>query len=104
MVTKPQTIFNRDVEWVELNRLIDDPGPGSRLLVVYGRRRQGKSLLLQELAQARGGLYWEAAQQSREQNLASFSAAWGQWTGASGPVRFAGWQEAGSIGSTRCSS
>jgi hypothetical protein len=46
------------------------------------------------LAEESGGLYWEAALQSREQNLASFSAAWSLWTASAGPVRFESWHAA----------
>jgi AAA+ ATPase superfamily predicted ATPase len=94
MLQKPAAVFDREQEWAELARFLEDPAREPRLMVVYGRRRQGKSLLLQELARKAGGLYWEAAQQSREQNLASFSAAWSRWTRAPGPYRFASWEEA----------
>lgn len=91
---KPDEVFARDAEWLELERFVTEPAEGTRLMSVYGRRRQGKSLLLQALAEESNGLYWEAALQSREQNLASFSAAWSRWTRAAGPVRFASWEEA----------
>ena len=79
-VNKPGDLFDRDAEWSQLSRFA--AGAGSELAVVYGRRRQGKSFLLQALAEAAGGLYWEGAQQSRRQNLESFAACWGRWTGA----------------------
>jgi hypothetical protein len=92
-MTASADVFGRDTEWAESSDLSASPRENA-LMSVYGRRRQGKSLLLQALAQESGGLYWEAALQSRDQNLASFSTAWSQWTGASGPVRFANWEEA----------
>src|SRR5260370_33816208 len=94
MTLKPPDVFDRDVEWAELERFVSEPAAGTRLMAVYGRRRQGKSRLLQALAENSGGLYWEAALQSREQNLASFSSAWSRWTRAAGPVRFESWEEA----------
>ncbi len=87
-------IFGRDREWELLVQFVTDEVPGSRLAVVYGRRRQGKSTLLQELATATGACYWEAAEQSRSQNLESFSEAWTAHIAAPGPVRFRNWDEA----------
>lgn len=94
MDDRTSEVFAREAEWAQLSGFLDDPDSESRLMVVYGRRRQGKSLLLQELARVSGALYWEAALQSREQNLASFSAAWTRWTKAPGPLRFQSWEEA----------
>jgi uncharacterized protein len=91
---KPSEIFGRDREWGQLSTFIGNRAGGSQLAVVYGRRRQGKTTLLQELARATGALYWEAAEQSRAQNLESFSAAWTTHIRSSGPVRFRGWEEA----------
>lgn len=87
-------MFGRDIEWDQLTHFIDPREPGSRLAVVYGRRRQGKTLLLQELAERSGGFYWEAAQQSRLQNLDSFSEAWSVHSHSPGPVRFQSWEHA----------
>lgn len=93
-LTKPREIFGRDREWDLLSGFLTNTAGGSQLAVVYGRRRQGKTTLLQELAQATGALYWEAAEQSRAQNLESFSAAWTAHVGAPGPIRFRAWEEA----------
>lgn len=77
-----------------LNDFVGDPMPGSRLAIVRGRRRQGKSLLLQALAAATSSFYWEAAEQSETQNLESFSVAWADFVGVRGPMRFRSWEEA----------
>ncbi|MER5778186.1 hypothetical protein ABT144_28610 [Streptomyces sp. NPDC002039] len=39
-------MFDRNDEWSALTRFITDPQPGATLGVVYGRRRQGKTFLL----------------------------------------------------------
>jgi len=49
-VQKPQHIFGRDAEWAGLASFATDARPGATLGVVSGRRRQGKSYLLQALA------------------------------------------------------
>jgi uncharacterized protein len=93
--TSDSDIFGRAAEWELLHRFVVDPLPGSRLAVVRGRRRQGKTMLLQELAAVAGSFYWEAAEQSEHQNLESFSAAWTSHLGdTAGPIRFRSWDEA----------
>lgn len=93
MIEKPTGIFHRDREWSELVEFVGSSQVGNQLAVVLGRRRQGKSLLLQNLAAAAGGFYWEAAQQSRAQNLLSFARAWAQWRALPVP-RLDGWESA----------
>jgi uncharacterized protein len=47
-------------------------------------------MLMRHLAEASGGFYFEAAQQSSSQNLADFSDAWARHTGSVG-MRFDSW-------------
>ncbi|MQA24104.1 MAG: hypothetical protein GEU94_01245 [Micromonosporaceae bacterium] len=75
MVIKPRGVFDRDQEWSDLGRFLQAPGPGMRLGVVYGRRRQGKSFLLRRLVEATGGLYFMAVQEERRLALERFAAA-----------------------------
>ncbi len=91
---KPAELFGRESEWDALSRFVEAPNAGSRLGVVYGRRRQGKTVLLESLRDTYGGFYWQARQQSDAQNLASLSVAWTQFTSAAVPTRFADWDEA----------
>ena len=90
----PEDLLFRDREWNLLSEFTCGPVGGNRLAVVYGRRRQGKSTLLQELAAKTHSFYWEAAEQSSAQNLASFSSAWTLFVGSDGPIRFQHWEEA----------
>lgn len=83
-------MFDRAQEWAELSDFVTAAGPDNRLAVMLGRRRQGKSMIVRHLAQAAGGFYFEAAQQSSLQNLADFSAAWARHTGVSG-LSFESW-------------
>jgi len=59
-VSKPSYLFDRDAEWAGLVSFAVDARPGATLGVVSGRRRQGKSYLLQGLATALGGIYFPA--------------------------------------------
>jgi hypothetical protein len=92
-ITKPGAVFGRSHEWQDLARFVSDPVPGIRIGVVRGRRRHGKSFLLEHLCDAVGGVYTLALRQSRAMALARFSdslaAALGYRLGA-----FADWVEA----------
>lgn len=93
IILKPPGLHGRDREWkslVEFARSDSEAG----LAIVYGRRRQGKTHLLQALHQAVGGLYWQAVQQTPRQNLESFSAAWTSFTASGFAVRFESWGDA----------
>ena len=59
-LAKPVHLFDRDTEWQGLVSFAADARPGATLGVVSGRRRQGKSFLLQALAAATGGIYFPA--------------------------------------------
>ena len=52
MIAKPDHVFDRDREWAGLTRFAANPHRGVLLGVVSGRRRQGKSFLLEALTSA----------------------------------------------------
>jgi AAA+ ATPase superfamily predicted ATPase len=91
---KPNGIFDRDVEWAELTRFVGDERPGATLGVVSGRRRQGKTLLLYELAQATGGFYFGATEATPAESLRRLGEALGRHTSAPGPVHLPDWAAA----------
>ena len=86
----PEEIFDRVDEWRELATFVNDP---SRLGVVWGPRRAGKSVLLAALAEAAGGMYVEAVRQDATLNLADLGRAVGERTGV-GEVLYKSWAEA----------
>ncbi|MFC0507510.1 AAA family ATPase [Micromonospora costi] len=91
---KPAEIFDRDTEWAELTRFATDERPGATLGVVSGRRRQGKTLLLYELARATGGFYFGATEATPAESLRRLGDALGAHTSAPGPVHLADWPKA----------
>ena len=91
---KPSDVFDRDREWASLERFVAADRRGATLGLVYGRRRQGKTYLLQALVEAASGTYVTSLQQSAEQNLARFAAGYQVATGARGRVAFSNWEEA----------
>lgn len=72
MIPRPREIFDRHDEWAELTAFVSSPGAGMRLALVYGKRRQGKSMLLRALAGRTKGLYHQALGEERAPALASF--------------------------------
>ncbi len=94
MWPKPNAVHDRDVEWGRLNDFVTSPGDGTRLGIVYGRRRQGKTTLLEELCRAAGGFYWQAREREPLQNLVSLGESWAVYRQTDGPSRFASWSEA----------
>ncbi|MFI6793496.1 ATP-binding protein [Nonomuraea sp. NPDC050383] len=80
-ITKPDAVFGRTHEWDDLTRFATDPTPGLQIGVVRGRRRHGKSFLLEHLCEAVGGLYTLALRQSRTMALARFTESLAQTVG-----------------------
>jgi hypothetical protein len=75
-------------------RFAERVGQRSQLGVVTGRRRQGKTYLLEAVAAEVGGLYFGATQATAAESLAQFSTALGAHLGQPVPLRFADWDEA----------
>ncbi|MER6688488.1 ATP-binding protein [Streptomyces minutiscleroticus] len=92
-ILKPAALFARTHEWNELARFCTDQAPGLRIGVVRGRRRHGKSFLLEHLCRAVGGVYTLALQQSRTMALDRFADSLSQGAGFR-VGRFDSWVEA----------
>jgi uncharacterized protein len=87
---RPTEIFDRVNEWSDLSSFINEP---SRLGVVWGPRRAGKSVLLAALAEAAEGLYFEAVRQDSTLTLGDIGTEVGARAGV-GAVRYSTWAEA----------
>jgi uncharacterized protein len=91
---KPTRLYGRDTEWRELTEFTASAATGASLALVYGRRRQGKTLILELLAQQSRGFLFAATQQSEAQSLADLGASYADFLGLRQPVVFANWPEA----------
>ncbi len=91
---KPERIFARDEEWGHLVRFASRTTDQPRLGVVSGRRRQGKTYLVQALAEQTGGMYFGATEATETESLALFAAAVGTHLGSPSPPRFDTWDDA----------
>ena len=90
----PDDIFGRVYEWRRLVEFVEAPIDECLVGLVYGRRRQGKTMLLERLCEAYGGFYWQAEETEAGENLASLSEAYSKWANGPGPIRFQNWNEA----------
>ncbi|HEX9033332.1 MAG TPA: ATP-binding protein [Streptosporangiaceae bacterium] len=93
MLPKPEHIFDRDREWDALARFATSASGDVRLGVVSGRRRQGKTFLLDALADAVGGMFFSAIDSTEGEALASFGRNLAERTGG-GRYAFESWDEA----------
>lgn len=95
-LTRPSGLFNRVAEWNDLAAFTAPGGPDSlRLGVVYGRRRQGKSEILQHTCDATSGLYTLALEQhSKPLALQRFADALAEWAGLPPGIRLPSWENA----------
>jgi AAA+ ATPase superfamily predicted ATPase len=92
-LVKPSELHDRVEEWRSLVEFASDTDPGTVLGIVYGRRRQGKTLLLELLTESAGGFVFTGLQQANTQNLADFSAVYAGFAGL--PLQaFTNWTEA----------
>jgi hypothetical protein len=92
---KPADVFDRDAEWSDLAGFAGSDLTGLRIAVVYGRRRQGKSYLLRRLAEASGGLYHLATEQTETVSVRRFADSLAAWLGLpGGALAFDGWEAA----------
>lgn len=87
-------MFDRDYEWAELDRFVSYPGPEATLGILSGRRRQGKTFLLDAACRATGGFYFAATEATEAESLHQLGAELARHLGEPAPRRFADWTEA----------
>lgn len=90
---KPLDMFDRDFEWSALRRFIGDEQEGATIGVVSGRRRQGKTYLLDAACRQGGGFYFGAAEATDAESLRMISDALTDALAPAAPYHFADWQE-----------
>jgi AAA+ ATPase superfamily predicted ATPase len=92
-VSKPEHIFDRAREWDGLVQFATSSSADVRLGIVSGRRRQGKTYLLDAAANTFGGFFFTATDSTETDSLASFGRALASYSGG-GRYAFADWDEA----------
>lgn len=91
---KPSEMFDRDSEWSALSGFVADTRPGATLGVVSGRRRQGKTFLLDAVTRAAGGFYFGATEATNAESLRRFSDALTRFASPPSAFHFEDWSEA----------
>lgn len=90
---KPERVFDRDREWDGLTRFATSTSPDVRLGIVSGRRRQGKTYLLDALVEVVGGFFFTATEATEMEALERFGRAVAKYAGG-GRYAFRDWEEA----------
>ncbi|WP_406284337.1 ATP-binding protein [Embleya sp. NBC_00896] len=91
---KPSYMFDRDREWAALARFVGNEAPGATLGVVYGRRRQGKTFLLDAVCTATGGFFFAATEATEAETLSRLGAELAQFLGLPSAVGLTDWYQA----------
>lgn len=95
MLEKPDDMFDRDWEWQQLGRFVSDDREGATLGIMSGRRRQGKTFLLEAACEATGGFYHAATEAvPREEALRQLAASVASYLGTTGDLSFTSWEQA----------
>ncbi|WP_226898916.1 AAA family ATPase [Nonomuraea phyllanthi] len=99
LIQKPERVFDRVREWQGLAGFVTPRRrtvviPGATLGVVSGRRRQGKSFLLQALAEATDGMYFAATEATEAESLRLFTEALTRFTRQVVEIPFRDWNDA----------
>jgi uncharacterized protein len=95
MATRPPDLFDRTLEWNDLDRFVASSATGLRAGIVYGRRRTGKSFLLRRLCRAHGGIYHMAQEEEPRPALQRFADSLAAARGlAPGQLTLQDWDEA----------
>ncbi len=69
MLEKPSEMFDRAEEWAALSRFVEDDQAGATLGTVSGRRRQGKTFLLDAITRQANGFFFSAAEATETESL-----------------------------------
>lgn len=91
---RPSELFERHAEWDALTRFVDSPLERPVLGVVSGRRRQGKSLLLEAATRASGGVYLPATESTSAEALRHFGRQLGALLDSPAPLALDSWSDA----------
>jgi uncharacterized protein len=87
-------MIGREVEWRRLAAFATSGEPAASLGLVWGRRRIGKSFMLQDLAEQTRGFYYHAVRGSSAESLRDLGERLGEHAGSVAPLALGTWEEA----------
>ena len=83
-ISRPGVVFDREQEWADLDAFATGAADVRRIGVVYGRRRYGKSFLLEHLTLATAGFYYQALEETRAASLDRIARELASYAGLQG--------------------
>ena len=87
-------MIGRRAEWARLADFATSDQAHGSLGLLWGRRRIGKSFLLQALVEQAGGFYYEAVRGSKGEALRDLGAKLGLFAGSGAPLALEDWEGA----------
>lgn len=93
-VERPGAVFDREAEWKALMAFVTDQRPGPALGLVTGRRRQGKTYLLEALARVTGAFFFGAHEGTERESLQRLAEAFAGHTGSPRVPAWRDWDDA----------
>lgn len=87
----PSDMVGRKAEWKSLTDFATSGDEAASLGVVWGRRRVGKSFLLESLVEQSGGFYYGAVRGSSAEALRELGERIGAFQGTAAPLALEGW-------------
>ncbi len=95
MVLSPsKDMIGREPEWNRLTEFANSGEASASLGIVWGRRRIGKSFMLQDLSEQMQGFYYHALRGSSAEALRDLGEHLGEQLGAVAPLALNSWDEA----------
>jgi uncharacterized protein len=95
MVIQPsKDMIGRESEWARLTDFANSGEASASLGIVWGRRRIGKSFMLQDLSEQVQGFYYHALRGSSAEALRDLGEHLGKQLGAVAPLALDSWDEA----------
>ncbi|HEU5208835.1 MAG TPA: ATP-binding protein [Longimicrobiales bacterium] len=89
-----EDMIGREAEWRQLAEFATSGEDGASLGLVWGRRRIGKSFMLQALAEQTNGFYYHAVRGSSGESLHDLGDQLGAHSGSIAPLSFDSWGDA----------
>lgn len=93
-IRRMDDMVGRETEWQRLADFATSGEPSASLGLVWGRRRIGKSFMLQGLAEQTNGFYYHAMRGSSGESLHDLGEQLGTYLESIAPLAFASWDEA----------
>lgn len=90
----PEDMVGRKAEWARLGEFAMSGEASASLGIVWGRRRVGKSFLLESLVDQSGGFYYEAVRGSSAEALRELGERVAAYQTAAAPLAFDDWDAA----------